>query len=53
MEKIYTVAILGGGSRGSLFGRLMQQHGGYTIAAVCDTDPGQLEKCRTLMGLSP
>lgn len=51
MSKIFTVAILGAGSRGSLFGELMQKHGGFEIKAVCDINPKQLEKCEKLLNL--
>ena len=51
MDKVFTVAILGTGARGSMFGQLMQQHGGYKVKAVCDIDPKQLEKCKKLLNL--
>lgn len=51
MRNVFTVAILGSGARGCVFGQLMQQHGGYEIKAVCDINPKQLEKSKKLLNL--
>lgn len=53
MKKIITVSIIGFGGRGSLFGQLMQSHGGYEIKAVCDIDAKQRKKCQQMLHLGP
>ena len=53
MKKRFSVAILGAGARGSMYGQEMQRLGDcYEIAAVCDINPKQLEKIQGLLGLS-
>ncbi len=52
MDKKLTVALLGAGGRGSLFGEKMQsipEH--YEISAVCDINPKQLDKIKKLLNL--
>ncbi len=52
MNTTFSVAILGSGSRGCVFGICMQGMGGkFKITAVCDTNNEQLEKAAMLMGL--
>ena len=51
MKKEITAAILGTGSRGSLFGMLMQKHGGFRVTAGCDINPEQLLKFKKLLGI--
>lgn len=51
MKKTLTSAILGTGSRGSLFGELMKKHGGFKVTAGCDTNPEQLIKFKKLLEL--
>ena len=53
MKKRFSVAILGAGARGSMYGQEMQRLDDcYEIAAVCDINPRQLEKIQGLLGLS-
>ena len=53
MSKRISVAILGTGSRGCVFGKEMQNNSEcYELAAVCDINPKQLEKAKKLFGLS-
>lgn len=53
MLKKLTVAILGAGARGTMFGELMQQRSDqFEIAAICDINPAQLEKCKHLLNLN-
>ena len=54
MKKKFSAAILGAGGRGSMYGQVMQnQHSDeFEITAVCDINPKQLEKCRTMLNLS-
>lgn len=50
--KKISAAILGCGSRGAVFGVIMDERKEkFSISAVCDTDPEQLEKCRKLLNL--
>lgn len=52
MQKRFSVAILGAGSRGSMFGELMQKHRSqFEITAICDINPAQREKCKKLFKL--
>ena len=53
MQKRLSVAILGTGSRGTMFGEKMMSRGDrFEIAAVCDIDPKQLEKCKKILSIS-
>lgn len=50
MKEKFTVAILGAGNRGSGFGMLMQKESEhYEITALCDINPKQIEKCKTIL----
>lgn len=52
MKKKFTVAILGAGSRGCMYGQTMQAMSDlYEISAVCDINPKQLEKIKQLLNL--
>ena len=52
MQNRLRVAILGTGARGTMFGELMKSRSEeFEIAAVCDIDPEQLEKCKKLLNL--
>lgn len=51
MKRQITAAILGTGSRGSMFGTLMQKHGGFKVTAGCDINSEQLFKFKKLLGI--
>ena len=52
IEKI-SVALLGAEARGRLIGGKMAENGDkFELKAICDIDPNQIEKCRTLFNIS-
>jgi predicted dehydrogenase len=52
MEKQFTVAILGCGSRGAIFTKhMLNTPKRYKIVALCDPDRKQIEKMHNLYGL--
>lgn len=54
MKKKLTAAVLGAGGRGSMYADLIQrQHSDeFDIAAICDINPKQLEKCKKMLNLT-
>ena len=53
MIKKISVALLGTGSRGRLIGgKMAENEDEFELKAICDIDPNQIEKCRTLFNLS-
>lgn len=53
MSKKFTVAILGTGARGYVYGSLMKNDPHYQVVALCDQNPAQIEKINALFHLPP
>lgn len=52
MERKITVAVLGCGSRGYIFTRLLLAEAKYEVVALCDRNPQQLQKMHRMFGLA-
>lgn len=47
-----TYAVIGYGGRGSLYTRLLNERGDFTLTAVCDINPDKLDKAVRDTGIS-
>ena len=53
MENRLSAAILGAGARGTMFAeKLASRVHQFTVTAICDINPEQLNKCKKILSIS-